>query len=356
VAVRRDRLSRNVRRGAANVSRHVLVTGGGGVVGGAVVRALLARGDRVRSLARGDYPWLRALGVETVRGDVADLATVERAVDGCDAVIHTAAKADMTLDPQPFVITNVVGSATVIAACRRREVPRLVHTSTPSVVHAGTSLAGADESLPYADRYEAPYPATKARAERLVLAANGDGLDTVALRPHLVWGPGDTQLTARVLDRARSGRLRLIDHGTAVVDATYIDDAAAAHVHALDALDALDAPGRRSVAGRAFFIASGHPLPIATMVNGLLGAAGLPPERRSVPFHVALAAGAACEAVWRATGRRSEPPITRFLARQQATDHWFDLTAARRDLAYEPQVPPHDGFRRLADALQMNAG
>jgi nucleoside-diphosphate-sugar epimerase len=262
----------------------------------------------------------------------------------------------MTLDPHPFVATNVVGTANVLAACRRRGVPRLVHTSTPSVVHAGTSIAGGDESLPYADHYDAPYPATKARAEQLVLAANGDGLATVALRPHLVWGPGDTQLTARVLDRARAGRLRLVDHGRAVVDATFIDDAAAAHVGALDALDAPDAPGRRPVTGRAFFIASGHPLPIATMVNGLLGAAGLPPERRSVPFGVALAAGVACEALWRATRRTSEPPITRFLARQQATDHWFDLTAARRDLGFEPRVAPDAGFERLAAALQVNAG
>ncbi|HEX6255272.1 MAG TPA: NAD-dependent epimerase/dehydratase family protein [Euzebyales bacterium] len=338
------------------MTRHVLVTGGGGVVGGAVVRALLARGVRVRSLARGDYPALRALGVETVRGDVADLATVERAVAGCDAVIHTAAKADMTLDPRPFVTTNIVGTANVVAACRRRGVPRLVHTSTPSVVDAGASIAGGDESLPYQDHHDAPYPQTKARAERLVLAADGDGLATVALRPHLVWGPGDTQLTARVLSRARAGRLRLIDHGTAVVDATYIDDAAAAHVCALDALDVTAAPGRCPVAGRAFFVGSGHPLPIATMINGLLDAAGLPPERRSVPFPVAFAAGAACEALWRATRRTSEPPITRFLARQQATDHWFDLTAARRDLGYVPHVTPDDGFRRLAAALQMNAG
>jgi nucleoside-diphosphate-sugar epimerase len=338
------------------VTLRVLVTGGGGVVGGAVVRALLARGDRVRSLARGDYPALRALGVETFRGDVADLAAVERAVAGCDAVIHTAARADMTLDARPFIATNIVGTANVIAACRRRGVPRLVHTSTPSVVHAGASIAGGDESLPYPEHHDAPYPATKARAERLVLAANGDGLGTVALRPHLVWGPGDTQLTARVLERARAGRLRLIDHGRAVVDATYIDDAAAAHLSALDALDAPDSPDRRPVAGRAFFVASGHPSPIATMLNGLLGAAGLPPERRSVPFRVALAAGAACEVLWKATRRRSEPPITRFLARQQATDHWFDLTAARRDLGYAPRVAPDDGFRRLAAALELNAG
>lgn len=333
------------------MSARVLVTGGGGSVGGAVVRALRDRGVTVRSFSRGAHPHLDDIGVETVRGDLADLAAVERAVDGCDAVVHAAAKADMTLDPRPFIATNVVGTANVIAACRRRGVGRLVFTSTPSVVHAGRSIAGADESLPYAAHHEAPYPATKARAEELVLAANGDGLATVALRPHLVWGPGDSQLTTRVIERARAGRLRLIDHGRAVVDATYIDDAAAAHVCALDALDAPPGPDARPVAGRAFFVASGRPRPIAAMVNGLLTAAGLPPEERSVPFGVALAAGAACEALWRATRRTTEPPITRFLARQQATDHWFDLTAARRDLGYAPAVDPDEGFRRLAAAL-----
>lgn len=334
------------------MSRVVLVTGGGGVVGGAVVRALLDRGDRVRSFARGGHPQLRALGVDVRRGDLADLEAVEAAVDGCDAVVHTAAKADFSMDPRPFVATNVVGTANVIAACRRRGVSRLVHTSTPSVVFDGSAIRGGDESLPYPARHGAAYPATKARAERLVLAADGDGLATVALRPHLVWGPGDTQLTAEILRRARAGRLRLIGHGAAVVDATFIDDAAAAHLLALDALEGAGPPGGRPVTGRALFVGSDHPLPIAAMVNGILAAAGLPPEHRSVPVAVAHAAGAACEAVWRATRRSGRPPVTRHLVRQQAVDHWFDLTATRRDLGYRPAVTPDEGFARLADALR----
>lgn len=332
------------------MSDRILVTGGSGVVGGAVVRALLARGERVRSLARGDYPALRALGVDTVRGDLADLETVEHAVVGCDAVVHAAAKADLSLDPRPFISANVVGTANVIAACRRQRIGRLVFTSTPAVVHAGGPIEGGDESLPHASRFDAPYPATKARAEQLVLAASDDDLATVALRPHLVWGPGDTQLTARIVQRARAGRLRLVDHGRAIVDATYIDDAASAHVLALAAL--ATEQGRAAVAGRALFVGSDEPLPIATLVNGLLGAAGLPAEHRSIPFGVAHAAGAVCEAAWRATRRRSEPPMTRFLARQLATSHWFDLTAARRDLGYRPTVPPAVGFQRLAASLQ----
>lgn len=304
----------------------------------------------VRSFSRSAYPALHALGVETVRGDLADLDAVERAVDRCDAVIHVAAKADLSVCPAPFVATNVVGTANVIAACRRRGVGRLVFTSTPSVVHHGGAIDGADESLPYARRFVAHYPATKARAERLVLDANDADLMTVAVRPHLVWGTGDGQLTARIIERARAGRLRLVDGGTAVVDATWIDDAAAAHVCALEALSAPVAGGR-PVDGRAFFIAAGRPQPIVTLLDGVLAAAGLPPERRSVPFRVAHAAGAACEAAWRLARRSDEPPMTRFLATQLATSHWFDLTAARRDLGYEPQVTPEEGARRLADAL-----
>ena len=332
----------------------VLVTGGGGSVGGAVVRALLDRGTTVRSFSRGTYPALRALGVETVRGDLADLDAVERAVDGCEAVVHVAAKADLSVHAAPFIATNVVGTANVIAACRRRHVGRLVFTSTPSVVHSGGAIEGADESLPYARHHMAHYPATKARAERLVLSANDTNLMTVAIRPHLVWGTGDGQLTARIIERARSGRLRLVDGGTAIVDATWIDDAADAHVRALAALSAPVAGGR-PVAGRAFFIASGWPRPIVTLLDGVLAAAGLPPERRSVPFRVAYAAGAACETAWRLARRRDEPPMTRFLATQLATGHWFDLTAARRDLGYEPGVSPDEGARRLAGALSGTA-
>ncbi len=332
------------------MSERILVTGGGGVVGGAIVRALIDRGDDVRSFSRGEYPRLCTLGVETVRGDLADLEAVQDAVAGCDAVVHTAAKADLSVHPQPFITANVVGTANVIAACRRGGVGRLVFTSTPSVVHSRRPIEGADESLPYAERYDAPYPATKARAEQLVLAASDDALATLAIRPHLVWGPGDTQLTARILGRARAGRLRLVDHGHAVVDATYVDDAAAAHACALDAL--ADGGARGRVAGRAFFVASGQPLPIATLVNGLLGAAGMPTEHRSVPFGLAYAAGVACEAAWRLARRYDEPPMTRFLARQLAISHWFDLTAARRDLGYRPAVTLDDGFHRLAASLR----
>ena len=328
----------------------VLVTGGGGFLGGAVVRGLLARGDQVVSVARGDYPALRALGVETVRGDLAEPATALRAADGCNAVVHVAAKAGIWGPAADFERSNVDATRNVLAACRALGIARLVHTSTPSVVHEGGSIAGGDESLPYARRFSSAYPRTKAVAERMVLAAAGDRLGTVALRPHLVWGPGDTQLVPAILARARAGRLRFVDGGDAVLDTTYVDDAVTAHLCALDRV----APGA-GCSGRAYFITSADPRPVREVVNAILAAGGLPPERRSVPLPVAVAAGTVAEAVWRLLRRQDDPPMTRFLARQLGTDHWFDVSAARRDLGWAPAVGLDEGFRRLGASLRAAA-
>ncbi len=324
-----------------------LVTGGGGFLGGALVRALLARGDQVVSLARGDYPALRDLGVTTVRGDLADLAAVRDAAAGSDVVFHVAAKAGIWGRAADFERSNVTGTRSVLAACRALGITRLVHTSTPSVVHEGGDIAGGDESLPYATHWSSDYPRTKAIAEREVLAAADERLATVALRPHLVWGPGDTQLVPRILDRARSGRLRFVGGGDALIDTTYVDDAVAAHLCAGDRL----APGA-PCSGRAYFVSSGDPRPVRDVVNAILAAGGLPPEHRSVPLPVAEVAGAAAEVLWRLLRRQDDPPMTRFLARQLATAHWFDISAARRDLGYAPVVGLDEGFRRLAASLR----
>jgi nucleoside-diphosphate-sugar epimerase len=333
-----------------------LVTGGGGFLGGAVVDALLARGDEVTSLARGDYPALRERGVTTVRGDLTDLGTARTAVAGCDVVLHVAARAGIRGSAAQFRHSNVEGTRVLLAACREAGIGRLVFTSTPSVVHTGGDIDGGDESLPYATHFDSAYPETKAEAERLVLAANGPDLATVALRPHLVWGPGDTQLVPRILDRARSGRLRFVGDGTAIIDTTYVDDAARAHLDAADRL----APGA-DCAGRPYFITSGDPRPVHELVNGIVVAGGLEPVHGTVPLPVAVAAGAAVETVWRVLervpglGDVGDPPMTRFLARQLATAHWFDISAARRDLGYVPQVPLDEGFVRLAASLRASA-
>lgn len=324
-----------------------LVTGGGGFLGGAIVGRLLDRGWDVRSLARGAYPGLEARGVEVRRGDITDPAAVERAAAGCDVVFHVAARVGVGGPSGPYRAANVGGTSNVIAACRRQGVGRLVFTSSPSVVHAGADLAGAGESLPYPRRHPAAYPATKAKAERLVLAADSPSLATTSVRPHLVWGPGDTHLVPALLARARSGRLRFVDDGAAVVDATYVDNAAEAHLLAADRLATDGAP-----AGRAYFVANGEPAPLHQLVNAILRAAGLPQVTASVPLPVVYVAGALVELAWRLARRSDDPPVTRFVARQLATDHWFDLTAAKRDLGYEPHVSTREGLTRLAASLR----
>ncbi|MEJ2869511.1 NAD-dependent epimerase/dehydratase family protein [Actinomycetospora sp. OC33-EN08] len=327
-----------------------LVTGGGGFLGGAVVDALLDRGDDVTSIARGDYPALRDRGVRTIRGDLADPVAACAAVDGVDVVFHVAARAGISGSRAAFRRSNVEATRTLLGACRAAGVGRMVFTSTPSVVHSGGDIRGGDESLPYATHFDSAYPETKAEAERLVLAANGPGLATVALRPHLVWGPGDTQLVPRILARARAGRLRFVGDGSAVIDTTYVDDAARAHLDAADRL----VPGA-PCAGRPYFVTSGDPRPVRELVNGIVTAGGLEPISATVPLPVAVAAGAVVETVWRGLERFvsvGDPPMTRFLARQLATDHWFDIAAAKRDLGYAPQVPLDEGFTRLACALR----
>jgi nucleoside-diphosphate-sugar epimerase len=319
-----------------------LVTGGAGFLGGAIVRRLRARGDAVRHFSRGRHSELDTLGVEPVRGDVADAKAVCEAAAGCEVVFHVAARVGGWGPRAEYHRTNVVGTANVIEACRRVGVGRLVYTSTPSVVHTGSDIEGADERLPYATHFDAPYPETKAEAERLVLAANDATLATVALRPHLVWGPGDRQLIPRLLDRARAGRLWLVGGGETLVDATYIDNAVEAHLLAADRL----APGA-SCAGLAYFIGQGEPAPARELVNGVLAAAGLPPVSRRMPARVAWLAGALCELAYRLLGRKDEPPITRFAATQLATAHWYDLGAARRDLGYVPRVTTAEGLERL---------
>ncbi|MDH3306993.1 MAG: NAD-dependent epimerase/dehydratase family protein, partial [Acidimicrobiia bacterium] len=287
----------------------VLVTGGGGFLGGAVVRALVDRGDDVRSFSRQSYPGLVDLGVETARGDLADPDAVSAAVQGVDGVIHVGAKADMWGDPAEFAATNIEGTRHVIDACLRHGVTRLVFTSTPSVVHGGGHVSGVDESEPYAEEYSSPYPESKAAAERLVLAAASDTLGTVALRPHLIWGPGDTQLILRIIERARKGRARLVGSGDNLVDTTYVDNAVVAHLAALDRLT----PGA-TISGKSYFIAQDDPRPVRDIINAIVGAAGAPPVERTVPLAVARGAGLVLEWAYRWLPLSGEPYITRFLA------------------------------------------
>ncbi len=296
----------------------------------------------VRSLTRHRYPDLDALGVAQILGDVADPEVVSRAVAGCLTVFHVAAKAGLWGPYSQYHHSNVVGTQKVIAACREHGVRRLLYTSSPSVVFTGHDLEGVDESIPYAKHYDAAYPATKAIAEKLVLANNDSTLATVSLRPHLIWGPGDHNILPRIYARARARRLFRIGPRNPLIDMTYIDNAALAHLLAADRLE----PGS-PISGRAYFIAQGQPVPLWDMVNRFLEIAHLPPVKRSIPLPLAVMLGGFLETVYTLFRLPGEPRMTRFLARELSTAHWYNLDAARRDLGYSPRVDIEEGMRDL---------
>jgi len=322
----------------------VLVTGGGGFLGQAICRLLIERGHEVASFSRSEHPALAALGVRQIRGDLADATAVRAAARGIEAIFHNAAKAGGWGRYESYRLANVVGTDNVLAACRAHGIGRLVHTSTPSVVHhGGRAVAGGNEiDTPPATRFNAAYPATKALAEKAVLAANDADLATVALRPRLIWGPGDNHLLPRLVARARAGRLRFVGDGSNRIDTTFIANAAQAHIDAFDHL----AVGA-ACAGKAYFISNGEPRTLRETINALLAAVDAPQVRGTLPFALAYAAGAAMEAAWTLLPLPGEPPMTRFLAEQLATPHWYDIGAARRDFGYVPKIGFDQGLALL---------
>jgi len=327
-----------------------LVTGGGGFLGGCICRMLHQRGDKVVALGRGTYPDLERQEIATLQADVRDAVAVRDACEGIDTVFHAAALPGIWGRYSTFYAINVTGTASVIAACRAQRVPRLIFTSSPSVVFGDGPLCGVDESQPYPDRYLAPYPETKAAAERMVLAANDVTLATVALRPHLIWGPGDPHLIPRVVQRAREGRLVQVGDGENLVDITYIDNAAEAHVRAADAL----APGS-PCAGKAYFISQGEPVPLWPWLNDILEQLGVARVSRRISYGAARRIGAMLETVYRLLPAEREPRMTRFLAAQLAHSHYFDISAARRDFGYEPTVSTAEGLHRLLPWLRTSS-
>jgi nucleoside-diphosphate-sugar epimerase len=320
----------------------VLVTGGSGFIGGAVARLLRYHGHEVRSLARAGHPELAKHGVVEFPGDLLDPDSVRAACRGIDAVVHCAAMVGLWGTLEDFYRVNVTGTNNVLRACQELGISKLVFTSSPSVVFTGADVEGWDESAPYSRSFDSHYSRTKATAEEMVLSSNTSSLATVALRPHLVWGPGQDKLVSRLIEKARGGELCRIGSLNKKVDTTYLDDAAEAHRLALERL----APNSPA-AGKAYFISGGEPRPVWDVINAFLDAAGLPPVKKSVRRISAVLAAWGYETLYSATKRSGEPRLTRFLVRQLTTAHWFDISAARRDLGYEPQVPFAAGLGRL---------
>ncbi len=322
-----------------STAQRILVTGGGGFLGKAIVRELVARGDEVSSFSRGVYPELDGWHVRQIQGDIADPGAVMAACEDMNAVYHVAARAGVWGTYQSFYRTNVIGTENIIAGCRKNGVPRLVYTSSPSVVFDGTDMENVDESVPYPESFHAPYPASKALAEQKVRAAADDGLGVIILRPHLIWGPGDNHLLPGIVSRAK--RLRRIGTGSNLVDTIYVDNAAHAHVLAGDRLR--EDP---SLSGNIYFVSQDDPIPLWDMVDHFLNAAGLPPVQGRVSAPLAYGAGAVLEMLYRVFPLKGEPAMTRFAARELATAHWFDISRARTDLGYQPLVSIEEGLAR----------
>jgi nucleoside-diphosphate-sugar epimerase len=321
-------------------ARNILVTGGGGFLGYAISKLLFEKGDFITSFSRRYHPELERLNVKHILGDIRDKKAVENACKGKDVVFHTAAKAGVWGDYSEYYGINAEGTLNVVEGCLAHNVPFLIHTSSPSVVFGGKDMEGADESVPYPETYHTHYPKTKAIAEQHVLKARASGLKTIILRPHLIWGPHDNHLVPRIIKKAK--RLRIVGDGKNLVDTVYIDNAAHAHILAADSLEK-----NSQLSGKIYFISQGKPVPLWKMINSILKAGGLPPVTRAISPKAALRVGSFFETLYGMLNIKKEPPITKFVAKELATSHWFDITAAKRDLGYEPVVSTEEGLRRL---------
>ncbi|MEL7267086.1 MAG: NAD-dependent epimerase/dehydratase family protein [Planctomycetota bacterium] len=320
-------------------------------MGSEIVRQLIDRGDEVVGFSRGHYADLEQRGMQSRRGDLADARALTLAAADCHCVVHTAAIAGISMRRDSYHQTNTIGTRNVIAACRENGIRSLVFSSSPSVTFDGEDQSGCDESVPYPKKFLCHYQETKAIAEQEVLASNSDQLQTIALRPHLLWGPNDPHLFPRLVARARSGRLRCVGDGNNLIDAVHVTNAAHAHVLAVDRL----AAGDSAAAGSAYFITNDEPVPCWEWIETLLSVAEIKIKKRQVSLPFAWRVGQCLEIAYRVLRLRGEPPMTRFLAAQLAREHYFDISAAKERLGYRPNISMSDGIAALRQAQDLRS-
>lgn len=327
----------------------VLITGAGGFLGQYTAKALLAKGQEVYNFSRSVHPALEEIGVTSFCGDLQNYDAVLKAVSQVDAVFHMASKVGMWGAYDDYYSVNVVGTQNIIKACQECKIEKLVYTSTPSVVFGEDDVEGVDESCPYPEKYLTHYASTKSLAEQEVLKANCDTLYTVALRPHLIFGPGDPHLIPRTIEKTRQGRLRQVGDGENVVDVIFVENAAAAHVQAFEKL------GKGSaVNGNAYFIAQEKPVKLWGFISEILEGVGLALPPKPISAKVAYRLGAFIEGVFKTLRIKKEPPMTRFIALQLAKSHYFSHAKAERDFGYNPQIKLEEAIRRTIGSNNGN--
>jgi len=331
----------------ANKVDHVFVTGAGGFLGKAICKMLCSANIKVTGFARGSYPELEQLGVVMVQGDICDLERLKMAMKDCDLVFHVASKAGVWGSKKDYYLPNVDGAANVIQACKSLAIKHIVYTSTPSVTFAGVDEAGIDETQPYAENFLNYYAESKAVAEKMMLNENSEQLKITALRPHLIWGPEDPHLVPRVIERAKAGRLKLLGNIDKLVDTIYVDNAAYAHI--LAGVNIVQ--DNAECAGKSYFISNDQPITMAVMLNNILACVDLPPVTKRIPTALAYGVGTLLEWSYRLIDKKEEPMMTRFVARQLSTSHYFTIDAAKNDLGYQPLVSIIQGMKALKTSL-----
>jgi len=322
----------------------VFITGGGGFLARYIIQQLLADGHEITAYQRGDYSFLKEWCATCIKGDLTDAKLLSQSMQNHDVVFHVAAKAGVWGDYNEYYQANVIGTKNILKACEENSIKYLIYTSTPSVVFNGEDEEGINESEPYADKTYNAYQDTKIIAEKAVLAANSDIFKTVCLRPHLIWGIGDPHIITRVIERAKADKLKLVKTVNKKMDACYVENAASAHVKAMYEL--LD-DGK--CAGKVYFISNDEHISISELINKILHAANLPPAKKYVSANLAFILGSIVETIYKLLRIKNEPLMTRYVAKQLSVSHWYDLSAAKNDFSYSPDITTEQGMKKLAE-------
>lgn len=322
---------------------NILITGAGGFLGFEIAKLLRAEGHSVFNFSRKHHPKLDALSVKTISGDLRVSEDIEKALPGIDVVFHVAALAGVWGKKEDFFSINYEGTKNLVDACKKFQIKKLIYTSTPSVVFGSNDLKGVDESTPFPEKYFTHYANSKSLAEKYVLQHNSEGFLTCALRPHLIWGPGDPHIVPRLIEKAKNNRLKIIGDGKNLVDVIHVKNAAYAHLLALKKLGV-----NQSVAGEAFFISQERPVSLWTFINQILEQKKIQPIQSKISFKLAYFIGSLCELVFSVLKiYHKDPPMTRFVSMQLAHSHYFSQEKAKKELGYSPIISIEEGLKTL---------